>query len=209
MIADAYVYLKHFQYLERPGVYLDIAANDPIQTSNTFFMDRCLQWRGICVEANPRYFGPLSDQRSCLLIPTCVSSKEEEVIFRYSGAVGGIESTVKTPRKETDVSHKIRCTTMDLVMDRVGVNEVDFMSLDVEGHELSVLQGIDWNKTVIKVITVEMTDRSSVSQFLGQLGYRIHVPEPLPPQSEWDEYTLRYKYDTLFLHPSVTWGTPE
>lgn len=172
-------------------------------------MDRCLRWRGVCIEANPRYFGPISSLRSCLLLPTCVSDKEEVVQFRLSGAVGGVEKTVKTQRKDSDVTIPMKCMALKQVVERVGVREFDFLSLDVEGHELNVLRGIDWNTTVIKVITAETSPNSQVAQFLKDHGYRVHMPEPVPPKSEWNEYTLRYKYDTLFLHPSVVWGHPE
>jgi hypothetical protein len=98
MKIDAYLYLKHFKALSRPGVYLDIAANHPIEISNTFFMDRCLHWKGLCAEANPKYFSGLTSLRSCELIPTCVSKSEEEALFRLSGA--GTSSLVWTNSKQ-------------------------------------------------------------------------------------------------------------
>ena len=40
----------------RPGTYVDLATNDPIYRSSTFFLDACLGWRGACVEANPAHY---------------------------------------------------------------------------------------------------------------------------------------------------------
>ena len=35
------------------GTYVDLAANDAIFRSSTYFLDACLGWKGVCVEANP------------------------------------------------------------------------------------------------------------------------------------------------------------
>ena len=55
---------------ERPFTYADVAANHFKRISNTYFYDRCLGWRGLCVEPNPRYHADLREKRSCELVPT-------------------------------------------------------------------------------------------------------------------------------------------
>lgn len=93
---DYYLFTRHFSRLERPGIYVDVAANDPILISNTYFLDKCLGWQGICAEANPKYFKPLQSKRSCKLFPTCVSDVDgNEVQFGMRGASGGILETYK------------------------------------------------------------------------------------------------------------------
>lgn len=39
---------------------------------------------------------------------------------------------------------EVTCVTMQQVLDRAGVNRVNFMVLDVEGAELDVLKSVDW-----------------------------------------------------------------
>lgn len=55
---------------ERPFTYADVAANHFKRISNTYFYDRCLGWRGLCVEPNPRYHAELRQKRSCELVTT-------------------------------------------------------------------------------------------------------------------------------------------
>jgi FkbM family methyltransferase len=206
---DVYLYTKHFAHLQRKGVYWDVAANDAIEISNTFFMDRCLGWPGVCVEANPRYFGKLTSARSCLVVPTCMSSRAERVVFRLSGAVGGVESTVKTRKKAEDINVEIECVTGALIAKKTGVKVVDFMSLDVEGHELMVLKGIDWEETRINVVSSEATHVSPAGQYLLERGYVVHEVATAPEdKADWDEFTIDFRYDTIYLHPGVVWGKP-
>lgn len=44
------------------------------------------------------------------------------------------------------------------------------MSLDVEGHELQVLQGIDWDTTTIDIISIEPSSLPALV-FLENMGY--------------------------------------
>merc|ERR1711879_455674 len=74
-----------------PGfVYLDLATNDPVRFSNTYFADSCLDWSGICVEANPNYYADIDKWRSCKVVKTCVSERVMNITFAKEGATGHI-----------------------------------------------------------------------------------------------------------------------
>jgi hypothetical protein len=68
---------------------------------------------------------------------------------------------------------QMTCTTGATLFDRYNITHVDWMDLDAEGHEASVLKGIDFDKVRIDVITVEANDKK-VRQILNGLGYRLH-----------------------------------
>merc|ERR1712228_1119640 len=46
-----------------PLVYVDLATNDAQIFSNTFFFDRCLHARGLCIEPNPAYHAKIKKMR--------------------------------------------------------------------------------------------------------------------------------------------------
>jgi FkbM family methyltransferase len=51
---------------------------------------------------------------------------------------------------------------------------IDYLNIDVEGMELEVLEGIDFNKYMPALISVEIMDfknRQLIIQFLGKQGY--------------------------------------
>lgn len=210
---DHYLFTNHFKHLKRPGVYVDIAANDPISISNTYFFDRCLQWSGLCVEANPMYFEPLYRERSCQVVPTCVGSKEGELVeFGLDGGAGGVlgdtyKSTKRLQRLNRTIPSKpLRCTTMENVFDRNIVKEVDLLSLDVEGHEMEVLKGFGLDNVVVKVMTIEITgsDLVKIESFLNEKGYKRHYVN-VPSLNKKPGFLQE---DAVFLHESVTFGKP-
>lgn len=207
---DYYLFKEHFRYLKRDGTYMDVASNDAIGISNSYFFDRCLGWRGVCIEGNPLYFERIFRLRSCTLVPTCVGKNEGETVkFGLAGGAGGIMGAsnkhMKVWAEEGKEVHTIkeRCTTMTSVMEREQMFNIDYLSLDVEGHEMHVLQGIDWERTKINVMTIEVSRQSGpvIEQFLLERNYKRH-------KATYSERNDLVGSDVVYLHEDVVWGKP-
>ena len=57
------------------GTFVEIGANDGLHMSNSWFFERHLGWRGMCVEANPYVFQRLQHHRPrCININALISS---------------------------------------------------------------------------------------------------------------------------------------
>lgn len=209
---DLYLYTRHFKFLKRPGVYLDVATNDPTSISNTFFFDVCLLWSGMCVEANPRYHTAIENLRSCVLVPRCVGSRDgEQVTFSLLGGRSGISDTnLNVPEWEAAnmsvPNRTMTCRTLATELRNESVSIIDYFSLDVEGHEMQVLQGIDWRQVRFNVITVEIRNEttSNIEPFLVSKGYVRHIPT----LNDNTKKTKLLGEDAVFLHPSVKFGQP-
>lgn len=144
-------------------------------------------WDGICAEANPKYYPELSNQRHCHLIPTCVSDVPRTVKFSMTDAYGGVvkddsqrfgvnghmHSHLAKFKGEFHGFQELKCTTMEAELSRLRMQRFDFMSLDVEGHELPILKGVDWSKTIIDVIVTE-NRTPQVQKLLERAGYVLH-----------------------------------
>ncbi|CAL8093448.1 unnamed protein product [Orchesella dallaii] len=77
-------------------------------------------------------------------------------------------------RSDYTKSYDVRCYPLHYLLMAVGQMEVDYLSLDIEGAELSVLKTIPFDKVSIKVITVEINNgqEADVTQFLKEHGYK-------------------------------------
>jgi len=127
---DMYTYNHHFKNLNRPGVFLDIAANDPVSRSNTFFYEKCLGWKGLCIEANPRYHDLLHRMRTCAIVKTCVSDKVMNVTFVDDAGNGGILSTNKNREtaKKRNKFRKMTCVKTDTALLQGEKMEIDWFT---------------------------------------------------------------------------------
>lgn len=215
---DYYLFTRHFSRLRRRGTYVDIAANHPSRGSNSFFWDACLGWSGVCVEANPHYHGALRSTRSCQLIPTCLSDKDgQNVSFAMAAGRGGITDTNKNMVKWGKSGRipsllELKCKSMKSVSEENNFWDIDYLSLDVEGHELMVLKGVDWIRTTIKIITVEVSQDTlrSIDSYLAEKGYKRHwvtAPELNSTDLLSNVPGLLY-HDAIFVHKNVQFGNP-
>jgi len=114
------------------GTYVDSGANDWKQLSNTLFYDKCLGWKGICIEPQSQYINNLKEKRSCSVFQECITKNETYMEIIGSGVSAGVNAFETQPTT-------VRCRPLQTFMEDAGIQTVDFWSLDVEGHEMKVL----------------------------------------------------------------------
>ncbi len=205
---DIFLYMNHFRYLTRRGVYLDIAANEPVRISNTYFFDACMGWEGVCVEANEKYYEPIRMTRSCSLVRACVGDRVHNASFVVQDGLSGLEETNKNARswRNNGVMHlrkrvNVRCVRVSDALTPLGIAHIDLLSLDVEGHEFHVLNGINWNITRINVIVMESAN-SKCKRLLLDNGFKMLN---IAGNGRGPGQLLS---DVIFIHKSVKWGKP-
>lgn len=164
------------------------------------------------MEANPRYFDVLRRWRRCALVQRCVGNTTGRVTFIDEQGLSGIEATNKNARgwRRTGVLDKrdrieVACVRTRDALSPLGISRIDFLSLDVEGHELQVLRGIDWETTSVNVIVVENVN-SELYSFLIDKGYYT-LPQPRKRYGKVEGGDLWS--DIVFVHRTVTWGKPQ
>ena len=137
---DAWV-AKLLEY-KRDGYFLEIGAWDGIATSNTYFFETELGWKGICVEAKAEPFGLLQKNRSSINVNAAISD--------YDGTCHFGEFRIERSGVPTV------CMTLDTLLERHHAPAaIDYLSLDIEGSEYQALLGLDLGKWDISVMTIE------------------------------------------------------
>jgi FkbM family methyltransferase len=155
---DMFMFFNLFKYWpmqNKKGFYVDSGANHAQQLSNSFFYDVCLGWEGLCVEPMEMYHQSLRSMRSCVLIPECISDKVETQDFLHATTGSRIRNPGENWKQR---SSQVKCMPLEDMLKLSGSktrDTVDLWSLDVEGHELVVLEGTDFTKTHIKALLIE------------------------------------------------------
>jgi FkbM family methyltransferase len=79
---------------------------------------------------------------------------------------------IRRPMKLNQTRATVSCHRIDTVLNDSGVKIVDYLSIDVEGAELEVLRGIDFERVQVNVIGVEHTHTfSQVYDLLTTAGF--------------------------------------
>ena len=168
---------------KKNGFYIDIGAYDGIALSNTFIFEK-LGWKGFCVEASPKNFSELQKNRKCDLYNYAICNKNiGKAKFLTSNIsvldVLDIHNTVEHKeriKRESDNMEYVEVNTItfdDLMKNYPNINNIDFLSLDIEGGELDVLKTIDFQKYNFNLLTIENNEpKDTLIDFMKEKGYK-------------------------------------
>ncbi|MCB1085424.1 MAG: FkbM family methyltransferase [Verrucomicrobiae bacterium] len=168
----------------REGFFIELGALNGIQGSNTLPLERELDWNGICIESNPRYFSQLIRNRGCQCVMACVDETRSFAEFRLLAGKSGIiaNDTDHNPVFSAQELRKARARKSVFLTPTVPLAEVldacdapeliEYLSLDVEGAELRVLRRFPWNRFRIGCLTVERPLRV-LNRILRRQGYHF------------------------------------
>jgi hypothetical protein len=158
----------------RNGYFIDLAANDAVELSNTLALER-KGWNGLCIEPNPIYWYGLS-HRKCTVLGALVGGEKSKVTVKFRGVFGGIVGKLSKKladrKKEPDAPDEERYTApIRQVLSEFNVpHSIDYMSLDVEGAELLIMQAFPFEEYKIKVLTIERPSKP-LRALLEEKGY--------------------------------------
>jgi FkbM family methyltransferase len=140
------------------GFFLDIGAHDGVDISNTYLLEHRYNWAGICIEANPVTFEVLKRNRRSTCVNACLDSKEGEVEFALRGVLGGIiRDGLDNIKSHSDfTTHRIPTTTLLKVLkEHEAPTVIDYLSIDVEGAEETILASFPFEHYRFNCITIE------------------------------------------------------
>lgn len=178
--------LFYFQHKDN-GIFMDVGAHDGIQMSNTVNMEVEKGWKGACFEPHPKVFQELQKNRSCGCFPYAVSNNNGPQDFLvctgYTEMLSGLDANYEPHHKQRmnrEIGQfggsvekiQVLTTTLQNALDQWNTKYVDYLSIDTEGSEMAVLQGIDFSRTYIKLISCEDNRGQEVEEFLKTKGYK-------------------------------------
>ncbi len=147
------------------GFYIDIGANHPTNESVTkHFYER--GWRGINVEPGG-FFKELSSERQRdINLNVAISNQPCELTYyEFPGTGLSTLSTAELAARMseglTPVARPVNVLTLRALCESYVPGEIDFISIDVEGHEREVIEGGDWRKWRPRVAVIESTRPNS------------------------------------------------
>ena len=158
--------------LKKNLYFVDLGAGDGIYVSNTYFFEKYLNWKGICIEASDVLFEKLKKNRTCICEHACVDGNRQRVKFTNDKALkevpywrnltGGIidEDTRNSDRIiDKNFVWKETTTLKEILEKHKAPNVIDFFSLDVEGAEFRIMRDFPFDEYTFSTICVEKNSR--------------------------------------------------
>ena len=165
------------------GFFIEIGANDGFTYSNTIYLEENYNWNGILIEANPKYLNSLNKRKNSIVINQAVYKDIGTIEFCDAGLYGGIQSSIDPLHsKYTTNSNiiKVECNTLIELISKHKKSIpdiIDFISIDVEGLELIIVEQLLTLPFKIKCGVVEVNKRNmetkEITKLLQNAGYTI------------------------------------
>lgn len=160
---------------KRAGFFVEAGAFDGLTSSNTALLERSFDWTGALVEPSPAAFATCQANRTspvynCALVP--FAHEQDEISGDFDGTA---MSSVGGQRLGSDTSISVPARTLQSILDEQRARHVDLFSLDTEGYELEVLQGIDYDRTTFGWFVIELyrTNFDATCAYLAERGYDL------------------------------------
>lgn len=155
------------------GFFVDVGAYDGVEHSNTYALEQ-LGWEGICIEANHRAYEALARNRRC------------EV---WQGAASNASTLVPFDGVQVGAGRLVDAEPLSVILHTINAPPtIDYLSVDVEGHELAVLAGMDFDRWPVKLVTIEHNlyrdgpvHKLAIYAAMSQLGFVRAVEDVIAP----------------------------
>jgi len=179
---DKFVNDSYFRSMNN-GFFVEIGAYNGIEGSNCYFFEKFLNWSGIAIEPSPSQFLALQKNRKCKCVNKAVAKKSEKIEF--IDVIEGYTqmSGINNPsyQKTLEIIKKDLRTVLDKkIIEAATFSEIveynyliDYLSIDVEGGEMDILESIDFDLYKIKVLSIENNYPNEINyeKYLSEKGF--------------------------------------
>src|SRR5262245_37596767 len=160
----------------RTGFFVEVGANDPEKWSQTFHLER-LGWNGIVVEPQPDLAAALRARRKATVCAVACSARENagrSMTLHLAGIHSSFDPQLKVAAVRPAGTVEVPLTTLDSILaENRAPAPLDFLAVDVEGHEIEVLQGFDFVRWRPRLILIEdLVLDLTLHRFMEAHGYR-------------------------------------
>lgn len=166
------------------GFFVEFGACDGIKLSNSYVLEKYFNWNGILSEPAKGFHNSLKKNRKCFLNYDCVSNETNKKLEFRETKYRELSTT-----KDNAFNDKYRLQRLfgksyfvqtislnDLLLKYNCPSRFEYLSIDTEGSEYEILENLDFNKFLPKIITVEHNyinkKRDKIYELLSRNGYK-------------------------------------
>jgi len=176
---DKYI-IENFFLGKKDGIMLETGAGPTVEIS----MSKSFRengWRTICVEPNP-YYVDMHKKEKNEIYQYALSN---EIAYNHDFEIANPDtpyqlssSAIKIIRNDKDTVNKkiikVDIVTLNWLLNSLGLSKLDFVSIDVEGWEIEVMEGFDTSIYKPLIILLEnLYDDNYYNIYMNDIKYTL------------------------------------
>ena len=171
------LFLKDYFKEKKKGLYIDVGCFHPIRLSTTKFLyDK--GWLGINIDISEKSIDLFKIARKRDINLNIGIGKKDEISEAYFKKDLFHANTLDYKHSQKflgeSIKRKIVIRTLNSVINEYAQDKmIDLIDIDCEGKDLEVLQGLDFNKNKINLISIEMHAYDENTKKKGELIFDI------------------------------------
>ena len=163
------------------GYCVEIGAHDGLTGSASYAFEK-RGWQCLLVEPIPALVDQIRRHRTCIVVNCAVSDTQGSAKFGVAEGVEEMSTLDLTPghlewiKRNGGVVKEITVptATLDSLLAEVEFPEIQFITIDVEGHELAVLEGFTLEAHKPRIVIIEdnsIKGDPRVGRYMSDRGY--------------------------------------
>jgi FkbM family methyltransferase len=158
------------------GYFVEVGANDPQLLSQTYHLEK-LGWTGILVEPQPELATRLADRRNAKVYAVACSSPAnagKTLTLHLAGIHSSFDPALYLATERPVGAMEVPVRTLNDLLEEAGApTPLDFLSMDIEGHEIEALEGFDFARWAPRLLLIEdLAMDLRLHRYLTARGYR-------------------------------------
>jgi FkbM family methyltransferase len=181
---DEELIIRDFFRDRQGGFFVDVGAGHYQRFSTTFYLEEQLGWSGVAIDALSEWADDYRKHRKrTSFVNALITDKARGLQTFYRADDFPEVSAVSKELAEAQarafsdsgtVSERtVPTSTLDAVLERQGVQAIDFLSMDIEEHEPAALAGFDIDRFHPELVCIEAHPavRDALWQYFRRHGY--------------------------------------
>jgi len=138
------------------GKYVDVGCYHPYKGSLTFKLYK-RGWNGVNIDVSKTSIDLFNmSRKKDINLNLAISNFDGETFYYENPPINQQNSLIQMNKLQKKI--KIKCLTLDTVLNNKNLDEFDYLNIDVEGSELEVIKGFNLKRFNPKLITIENND---------------------------------------------------
>jgi len=182
---DIFVYF--FSNVKRKGFFIEIGAADGVNISNTYLLEKKFYWDGIICEPNPIHKLSNLINRKAILDTNIIDYKDFNKKYFYMNDDTFNSSINKNKKFKKKIY--LKTISLNFLLNKYKCpRTIDYISIDTEGNEYSILRNFNFKKYNVKIFTIEHnfnnSKRKNIFRVMKKNNY-VRVLQNLSYMDDW------------------------